>query len=199
MFEQLSQFKEKIDQEVNSFKKKSEAIKKSDHPKHEDKKTRDYEIAQLKETLDETVADLKAQHDDKAAELLAQAKETASKTVLRCADHDKEIVDNHVESFQSDVVFAANANQRQEAIDQLERQFEFMNPGQLSYARKQLAKVADGIKDKETLKQLRGINRTLSQAGTDEQMYADELADYVENNSVDRSYRLMNLVKQRKA
>jgi len=196
---QLTQIKTNIDNEVAKYKKAVDKIKSSDNPKYSDKAIVDYEVKQLKESLDETVADLKAQHDDKAAELLAQARETASKTVLRCADHDKEIVDNHVESFQSDVVFAANANQRQEAIAKLEQHFYYMSPSQLDYARKQLAKVAGSVKDKDTLKQLRGINRTLSQVGTDEQMYADELADYLEANTVDRSYRLMNLVKQRKA
>ncbi|ASN06842.1 hypothetical protein [Virgibacillus necropolis] len=171
---ELKQFEIQINQKVDKFRKDTDSINKSDNPGFtEDVKA--YETRKLRDALEKEVDDINRQYKHAAEEALVIAKEDAAKSYFSITEIDRKLADHHLDTYVSDVAFSYNDDQKAEAFDRLERNLQYLSPAQLDHLRKSLPKVLQSVSDKDTLKNLRGLNTTLSVLQTPQQEALDEV------------------------
>jgi hypothetical protein len=193
----MDQFKQQLTKEVDTavskFRKGVDKIKNSPNPYYSDVEVQNYEIGKLKADLESQVAEINAKYKEKAEELLANAERQAATSYFKPSMSDKEFVGSVLDDFTASIALAYSDSDKAKAFSALEARFEHMTPEQLYAVKSKLPSVLQAVKDDEfSVKQLRGVNSTLSNLRTHEQESLDE-AKALELSSPDGAFRRLKM------
>jgi hypothetical protein len=187
------QLTKEVDTAVGKFRKQVDRIENTDDPRFAGREVKEYEIGKLKTELEAQVAEINAKYKEKAEELLAQSEARAAHSYFKPSMSDKEFVNSILDDFTASIALAYSDTDKAQAFSALEARFEHMTPEQLYAVKSKLPSVLQAVKDDEfSVKQLRGVNSTLSNLRTPEQESLDE-AKSIALSSPDMSFRRLKM------
>ena len=189
----MEQYQKQVEQEVKKFRNEVKKMQESENPYYATPGVLDFEVKQRREALEKKVAEINAKFSAEVDAAIETAKPEAAKSYFRPTETDKRLVDEFVTEFLADAKLSYTESDKLDAFAKLEQKLGYLDENGLHEVRKRLPEMADKLGSDEVLqKKLRGINATLKELRTAEQMKLDELQEQ-KINGVDWAFRRLRL------
>ena len=189
----MEQYKKQVDQEVKRYRSEVTKMQTSENPYYHDPKVLEYETKQKRAELEKKIDEINKGFTADIDAQIEQMEAVAAKSYFRPSESDRKLVSEFMSDFLADAKLTYTDKEKLDAFERLEQRLAYLDENGLHEVRKQLPVVFDRLGVDTTLtSKLRGMNATLRELKTAEQMQLDELKEG-KMNGVDASFRRLRL------